>query len=688
MRDQLITVLLNQLEEADVTTSEVGQQRERNYRYYSLQPLGNERRGRSHYVDPTVLSSIESKKAIFAETFLSSRQVVKFTGGDNPDEAKAKTAYVNGVFRKNNYERLLRDAWHDSMVSKRCVVWVDWTRDSETSQITVQGAPSQYVNQQIEQAGEILDVDDSQLQSMPIPSIGQPQFIHTGTIKVEVDASYTELDLIAPEKFYQDPNAAYIDEAQWITQEVEVSKDTLIDEGYDPDQVSKLSLEYSYSGKEEDYARKAHDQSYTSSYKSSNGDNNELVTIYKTRAWLALEEDSVEGFTPDNALALYEIHWTKNGVLQFVGEEEITPAIKVIDEMGCFSWAEYKISHAEMGMCTADIEAASQKNQSIIKRGIIDNLSMVNNTRYEAVHDRLLNPRDMLDNIIGGVVFTDAIGSVAALAQPPLSPMTMPTLEMLKRDSEERSGMSSLSRGMNSDAISNQNADNMIQRLTTAGQRRVTTEARDFAKTFLIPLMQHVVKLGMENDKSSDQMESGGKIIPIVPSQWQDNANEMEIAVALTPDEAQTMAKQMIMLHQLKSQDEVIADMYGPDQRHAFYDSVYELIGVDDATPYLANPQSPEYQQMQAQKAQQQKAMADHQMQMQMQTQETQLEAMNQQVQQGWAALNNKIMDTAHDNDLDDKKQKWQQYVDFENLQLKEEELEIEEDQERGVSIG
>ena len=80
--------------------------------------------------------------------------------------------------------------------------------------------------------------------------------------------------------------------------------------------------------------------------------------------------------------------------------------------------------------------------------------------------------------------------------------------------------------------------------------------------------------------------------------------------------------------------------------------------------------------------------MADHQMQMQMQTQETQLEAMNQQVQQGWAALNNRILDTAHDNDLDDKKQKWQQYVDFENLQLKEEELEIEEDQERGVSIG
>ena len=688
MRDRLITLLQDQLDESDVTTSQVGEQRERNYRYYTLQPLGNERKGRSHYVDPAVLSAIESKKAIFSETFLSSRQVVTFTGGDNPDEAKAKTAYVNQIFKKNKYEQLFRDAWHDAFVAKRCVVWVEWERDTQTSQIQVQGAPSQFVNQQIQQLGQVIDVDSSQLQSMPIPSIGPQQFVHTGTLSVETDASFTCLELIAPEKYYRDPNASYVEDSQWVTQEVEITRGTLIDDGYDPDQVRKLSQEYSYSGKEEDYARKAHDQSYTSDYQRTNELGNELVTTYKTRAWLTLDEGDVEGFEPEEGLALYEIHWSKNGVLHFVSEEGTTPAIKAIDEIGVFEWCEYNISHAEMGLCTADIEAASQKTMSIIKRGIVDNLAMVNNTRYEAVHDRLLNPRDLLDNVIGGVVFTDAIGSVAPLAQPPLSPMTMPTLEMLRRDSEERSGMSSLAKGMNSDVLRNQNADNMVERLTNAGTRRVTAEARDFAKTFLIPLMQHIVKIGMENDKSQDQMESGGKIIPIAPSQWQDDASEMDIAVALTPDEAQIMAKQMIMLHQLKSQDEGIGPMYGPEQRHAFYDAVYEMIGIEDATPYIMNPQSQEYQQMMQAQQQQAQQQAQHQMQMQMQAQETQLESLNQQVQQGWAALNNKVMDTVHDNALDDKKQEWQQYMDFENLQLAEEELEIEEDQERGVSIG
>ena len=119
-------------------------------------------------------------------------------------------------------------------------------------------------------------------------------------------------------------------------------------------------------------------------------------------------------------------------------------------------------------------------------------------------------------------------------------------------------------------------------------------------------------------------------------------------------------------------------------QRHAFYDTVYELMGIDDATPYLMSPQSPEYQQAMQQQSQQAQ-MAQQQAQM---VQETQLESLNQQVQQGWAALNNKIMDTAHDNQLDDQKHEWQKYVDFENLQIQEEELEIEEEQKRGVSIG
>ena len=90
---RLVSTLETQVNESETTSFEVGEQRERNYRYYTLQPLGNEIPGRSQYISPDVLDAVEGKKAIFSETFLSARNAVKFANGKKPGEAEAKTAF-------------------------------------------------------------------------------------------------------------------------------------------------------------------------------------------------------------------------------------------------------------------------------------------------------------------------------------------------------------------------------------------------------------------------------------------------------------------------------------------------------------------------------------------------------------------------------------------------------------------
>jgi hypothetical protein len=47
MRDTLVKKLESQINESDTSLFAVGEQRERNHRYWSLQPLGNEQPGRS-----------------------------------------------------------------------------------------------------------------------------------------------------------------------------------------------------------------------------------------------------------------------------------------------------------------------------------------------------------------------------------------------------------------------------------------------------------------------------------------------------------------------------------------------------------------------------------------------------------------------------------------------------------------
>jgi hypothetical protein len=104
---------------------------------------------------------------------------------------------------------------------------------------------------------------------------------------------------------------------------------------------------------------------------------------------------------------------------------------------------------------------------------IIDNQQMRNTTRYEAVQQNLLNPRDLLDNQIGGVVWSEQIGSVAPLPTPELSPLTMGVLQMMNADVEKRSGVSELGKGLNTDVVKYQNAADMVERLTNAGTRRL-----------------------------------------------------------------------------------------------------------------------------------------------------------------------------------------------------------------------
>lgn len=672
----LINLLESQIADSDVNSSQDGEQRERNHRYYAMQPLGNEREGYSQYVDPSVFESVEDKKAVYSESFLSSRQVVRFNG-TSQEESAAKSAYVQRVLRANNYTDLFRDGWHDAFVAKRMTVWVDWKRDREEVTLQFMGAPSAQVSQELQQLGEIVSINRDQLQSFPIPSIGPQQFIHTGLVVVQIDKSYIDLELVQPEYVMRDQNQTYARDAMWNSIRKDMSKLMLINWGFDPDQVDKLDKDYRWGSSDEDTARKSFEGSQGQSRGSRLGDQEE-VTIYKTRTWLTPEDfDGVEGlesFEPEPSAAIYEIYWGHGKVLMWNDGE---PAVKIVEEMWVYEWSEFKVSHAANSLCTADVEAHQQKASSGLKRGVMDNMNITNNPRYEANTDGLKDPRDLFDNAIGGVIETDGlpVGQIKALEQPQLSPLVFGVIQMLDRDSEARKGMSELATGMNMGAVNNQNADRMIERLTAAGARRVAMGVRDFANTFLIPMLQCIVKVGMQYDKSQSVMESGGKQIPISPSQWSDDL-EMEIEVALTPEEAQNMTMRLLAIDARINADPDMKPLYGLKQKHALWDTVYELMGVKDSTKFLVSPESAEVQQsiqMMQQQAQEAQKKADDQI-------AWQKLALQDQLDLGWASLNNKILDVEHDNKLDDKK-----FVTETVFRGKE--LQLEQQQERNVSL-
>ena len=698
---RLVYTLEAQITESEAGAFEVGEQRERNHRYFTGQPLGNEQKGRSQYISPDVMDVVQSKKALFHETFLSNRQTVAFKsgGGQNPAEADAKTAYTMSTLRRNKHEELFRDGWHDAFVAKKMTVLCEWSDDTNTVTLDVTGAQRPQIQQLIAQQGNVVGVDEANLQVQMMPGVQGQTEVFMGSIDVEVADGFSEITLLEPERYYRDPLASYVSDSQWASYEDEVTRGELINQGYNEEQVMELPTDYRFRSAEEDTSRKAHDMSWTRRKQYDRIETQGTVTMYKTWTWINLMSDEFSelmeeqlSFQPEDAVKLYKICWAHGEVLQYA---DGTLAVEEADEMPFVEWAEIKISHAEHGMCSADIEAHAQKTNSTLKRLIIDNQQMRNNTRYEAVMGALKNPRDLMDNRIGGVAWVRQIGSIAPLASPELSPLTFNVLQMMQADSERRDGYSGLGKGMNNDAVRYQNADSMIERLTTAGTRRPMAAARDWAMTFLIPLCQMIVRQAIKNDQSQSQLEVKGRMIPVVPAQWTDNTHDMEVAVALTPEEGKQHAQNMLMMHQVMSQDPQMAMVYGIPQKHALFDQIFDAMGVSDTTPYMERPDSPEFQQkmqqnQQEMEAEKQKQDAIAQLAVKMEQSKDRRE---------WERLRWDQTNDMQDNNLNEQKQGWQEKTDVANFMLDQDkfnwdrfrdskELKIEEQQQRAAKIG
>lgn len=683
----LVSLLERQREIADASESELSYQREQNHIYYALGPLGNEQKGRSHYVSPDVHDTVESKKAYFTEVFFTGREPLRFKsqGEGRQLEADARTAYVNIQLRKNRWFELARDGWHDAFVAKRMVVLAEWVDDEMTVVQSVEGASVLDIQNITQGERDLLSIDPARLQQAGQNQAGMPVF--KGELVLIKDNSQVQLTLLQPEMYFRDPDCAYVRDATFAGFSRDVSRSELVRDGFDPEQIKSLRSESRVPKSEEDNARRYHDSTWTRQKGMGLNQESEKITVYRTWTWIDLDAALNDGDPDLSKTKLYEIHWAGGEILKKAPTEEYPEGALCIyerDEMPFFEWTEYKVSHAEHGIAVSDVVRHTQKTNSTLKRLVIDNQQMRNTSRYEAVAGAIKNPRDLLNNQIGGVIWTRMTGSVKPLDAPELSPLTLPVIELMDRDREARSGVSRLAQGLSTDALRYQNAADMVERLTNNANRRILRACRDFAESFLGPLAQYIYRLGARNDRRVYQVEIRGAWFNLEPSQWVDADFPIEVHKALTPDEGLKHGQALLTAHQILSADPQLQLAYGPAQRHALLDDMLEAFGISDSSRYLLRPGTPEYQQA-AQAAQQQMQQQQAQQQQLMQAQ---FQLAQSDDKRKWfdsrlkgMDLQHRVVDRMEDNARQDKELRHQMKVD-------EEELAIERKQRRAAKVG
>lgn len=253
----------------------------------------------------------------------------------------------------------------------------------------------------------------------------------------------------------------------------------------------------------------------------------------------------------------------------------------------------------------------TQNARTVLTRSILDHAMITNNPRYVVTKGSLTNPRELIDNRVGGIVNVTRPDAIMPMPQAPLNPFIFQTIKMLDDDKEETSGVSRLSQGLNKDAISKQNSAAMVEQLATMSQQRQKIIARNFANNFLRPLYVLVYQLVVENEDQQKIVDLAGQFVPIKPSQWADK-RDVTVEMHLGYGEQEREGQKFLAMHQLLSADPSIAMIYSAEQKHKMLTRIMEQSGIANAADYLKDPatiQPPQpdpAQQLQMQMAQQQ----------------------------------------------------------------------------------
>ena len=576
--------------------SQLSKERKKVTEYYNGTLPRPSHDGNSKYISQDVYDSVEALKAALLETFSAGNKIIRFAP-QNADDVKMAdvcseyTDYV--MFRQNDLFKTMSTVLHDGLTSRVGIAKVYWDTKEDIE-------PQEFENLTQDELDMILAEDDIELGETETNELG----LVSGTLFKSRDVSQVAIEAIAPEEFIIEAQAKDLESSNFSAHRTRKTLTDLRLMGYSEDKLKNI-------GNSEDIELET-DPEILARFEtigadrgfSASGYQDQIRNIMCYECYIMLD---VEG---SGEARLHKVTKAGNVVLE-IEEVERRPFV---------SFAPLPIPHSFYGSNFAEKIIATQNARTILTRSILDHATITNNPRYMVVKGGLTNPRELIDNRVGGLINVTRPDAIQPMQQAPLNPFIFQTLQLLDEDKEEFTGTSKLSQGLNKDAISKQNSAAMVEQLATMSQQRQKIIARNFANQFIKPLFHEVSRLCVENEDYDKVVELAGDFVEINPSQWEDK-RDVTIELKLGYQEQERESQKYLQLHGLFSQDPNLNPMYQMPNRYALMRQALEHQGIKNVEEYLTPPEKlPEPQ-------------PDPMQQLQMQTAQKQIELQERQAQ-------------------------------------------------------
>lgn len=546
--------------------SRISRERQRVSAYYNGEYPRRQHEGASSYISTDVYDAVEMLKAQLLEVFAGGDTIAQFDPDSemSASDCLVATHYASYViFRENEGFSLFNDVIHDGLTSRAGIAKVYWDEKYEYSDHEFSGL------QPHEAMGLAAQEDIHEFDG----TFHEPTQTYRGTLTRKTDVSKVAIECVAPEEFLIAPRSRRIDTAAYCGHRTLKTKAELIAMGYDENIVDKLtygdekSLELSPEVLERERPVET-----VSSLNSAIQPEVEQVMLYES--FVRMKIDAAKG------VCLYKVCHVGSTILDDPEEVDRAPFIPYVP---------LPIPHTFFGNNFAARVIPFQNAQTVLTRAVLDHSSITTNPRWAVVKGGLVNPREMLENRLGGIVNVSRPDSVMALQYPNLNPFVFEVLGKLQQDKEQSTGISALSQGLNKDAISKQNSQGLVGDLVNLSSQRQKIAARQFAYNFFVPLMIEVIRLAIINEKKPKIIEVAGAPLTVSAKDWTERKT-CTVSMHLGYGEKDKVANEMSAGYAAMAQDPVIAPMFGQPQRYDMIRDIMKLRGWSGAPRYIAAP--------------------------------------------------------------------------------------------------
>jgi hypothetical protein len=522
--------------------------------------------GSSKYISMDVYDAVESMKAVLLETFAAGNQIVRFApqGEDDVQLAQVATDYCDYVvFRQNPGYQIFSTVITDGLLARVGVAKVYWEKniemvEEEFSSLTDDELDTIYASDDFE------DVDAER---------DEDTFLWSGTVSRKVNRSQVRIDPVPPEEFLVTPQATSLQDAQFVAHRTRKTLSELIKEGYDKKLVDSISAG--------DNSELTMDPEVLARFEEIGADrlnlNGELqaqtreVIVYECYVYIDMEGDGIA--------KLYKVTKAGSVILDY----------ERVDRKPFVHFTPLPIPHSFYGSNYAYKVIPTQNARTALVRGIIDHTMITNNPRMMVVKGALSNPKELIENRLGGIVNVSRPDGLAPLPQSSLNPFVFQTVQLLDEDKEEATGVSKLSQGLNKDAVSKQNSQAMVENLVSLSMQREKILARNFAYQFLTQLYLEVYRLVTANEREEKVLQIAGNFTRMYPSTW-DERSDVMVEMKLGYGESEAEANKFLAYHQMMSQDPQMAPMYQAQNKYNVIRTILDKSGIKNTNDFITPP--------------------------------------------------------------------------------------------------